>query len=1049
VIEEPPLRLEEVSEVLGWPAAANIRNPAGAGAAVMAELVRDKIGRALRHLDVPGSVGVLLGDPSSEDTEPAIAIVVEFSAVPADEALRELHRIAWNFSHSPTLITIEPGLLRVWTCCEHPDDNRPLNRFVVHEVPSSDLRGSPASVLEEGLVSALHWINLISGKFFVEREDRFRRDGRADQTLLRNLRSLRDELASAGLSDDDVCHDLLARVIFVQFLFDRRDSDGTAALNSGQLERLVVDRVFSRPFANLADILTSYEDTYRLFDWLNTKFNGDLFPGKGESAEDREKGWAREREVVKPEHLWLLADFIKGDLDLATGQGWLWQHYSFDVIPLEFISSIYETFVAGRAAEDGIFYTPPHLVDFVLDRVLPWNGPEWDLKILDPSCGSGIFLVKAFQRLVHRWKRAHSGAPIKAETLRRILEKNLFGVDIDRHAVRVACFSLYLAMCDEIEPRHYWTKVVFPPMRGRRLLCSDFFAEGLPGFDTESDSARYDLVIGNAPWGDNVVTVEAVEWAKAQKPRWTVANKDIGTLFLAKGGRLLRKSGRLGMIQSANSLLFNSASKARDVQDEIFSRHRIEAIYNLAALRFAVFKRKSHTPKTSIAPACVVIMKAEPPRPGDRILYVSPKALRPLLDEFVILIEQSDRNVLTVEEARSSPSIWSTLMWGSRRDRVLLEKLQGQRTLDNSVADGEVVKRQGIRAGDEKKTDPRLAARRLFRDKQFPSGDPYFLDASTLPFAGDLKIHSRESTDLRAFESPQLLLKQGWQKRTGRFQARLVRSSDPAGVICSASYVSVHGDGSLLNKACAVYNSKIATYFLQLTSGRLAAYRPAVLVHELLGVPLPEADLPPVQAIAADKLDGAVMDAFGLRDAERVLVEDLFAYTLPDFQGDDESPGRRSTLADSRDGDEEPILTPYCEYFRRVLRAGFGARKGVAATIFRVPSPRDMAYRLVAFELTQDEGISVRHHDIRNSALLLEVDRLTRTRDESGASRSALYNEEAVRIYDGSDASAVIYILKPDLIRYWTRTAALNDADDVAADLFKWQRAQAAQVALP
>src|ERR1700730_9440093 len=53
--------------------------------------------------------------------------------------------------------------------------------------------------------------------------------------------------------------------------------------------------------------------------------------------------------------------------------------------------------------------------------------------------------------------------------------KSSLGVDKDPHAVRVACFSLYLAMCDEIEPRHYWTQIKFPTMRDKRLVCSDFF----------------------------------------------------------------------------------------------------------------------------------------------------------------------------------------------------------------------------------------------------------------------------------------------------------------------------------------------------------------------------------------------------------------------------------------------------------------------------------------------------------------------------------------------------------------------------------------------
>ena len=321
------------------------------------------------------------------------------------------------------------------------------------------------------------------------------------------------------------------------------------------------NRLFTAPSTiahnSFADVLSNYEDTYNLFDWLNGKFNGDLFPGKGKTAFDRAKDWVAEKAIVQPKHLGILADFISGTLDMPTQQVNLWPQYSFDVIPLEFISCIYEAFVTEESARDGIYYTPSYLVDFVLDRVLPWNDPNWDLKILDPACGSGIFLVKAFQRLVHRWKLCNDSATVRAETLRRLLEKNIFGVDKDRHAVRVACFSLYLAMCDEIEPRYYWTQVTFPQMRQRRLICADFFEENQDGFASGADSGSYDLIIGNAPFGKGVITTAARRWAATGRRKWTIPNKDIGGLFLAKSAQLISKTGLVALIQSANTILFN------------------------------------------------------------------------------------------------------------------------------------------------------------------------------------------------------------------------------------------------------------------------------------------------------------------------------------------------------------------------------------------------------------------------------------------------------------------------------------------------------------
>ena len=182
--------------------------------------------------------------------------------------------------------------------------------------------------------------------------------------------------------------------------------------------------------------------------------------------------------VVQPRHLKTLADFVSGRL--RGRQRFLWRLYSFDVVPLEFISSIYEEFVTAKGAH----YTPGYLVDFMLDEVLPWGGDQWDLKILDPACGSGIFLVKAYQRLIQRWKNAHPDQKPAADDLRKILQRNLFGVDIDPHAVRVASFSLYLTMCDELDPKSYLNATKFPPLRDQTLICADFFQEDVAGFST-------------------------------------------------------------------------------------------------------------------------------------------------------------------------------------------------------------------------------------------------------------------------------------------------------------------------------------------------------------------------------------------------------------------------------------------------------------------------------------------------------------------------------------------------------------------------------------
>ena len=948
-MDRHPLSLEHVAACLDWPQAEAVFAPTGGGPAVLAELARQKIGRGLSHLVAPGAfhIGILTADPEAESTEAPLAIVIEFSSAVGPEVLREALRLAWNFSHSPTLITIEPDLVRVWTCCEVPPTaDQPIDPLMVHEVRAEAL-ASEGAALEQRAARALHWLNLVSGEFFAQHAPRFDRNGRADQLLLRNLRHIRAILAEDDLKDDDICHDLLARVIFVQFLFDRRDADGKPALNAESLKRLQTEGVVSRSYDTFAAILSDYDDTYRLFAWLNLRFNGDLFPGKGDSHEERAAGWARERELVKPHHLALLADFIRGDLDMPSGQGCLWPIYSFDVIPLEFISSIYETFVTERAARDGIFYTPPHLVDFVLDQVLPWRGTDWNLKILDPACGSGVFFVKAFQRLVHRWKQAHPGETIRAKVLRRMLTDNLLGVDKNPHAVRVACFSLYLAMCDEIEPRHYWTQIRFPTMRGKRLICADFFDTG-EGFDDTGIASRYDLVVGNAPWGDGLATELSNRWAANNE--WEVANKDIGGLFLAKGARLIHSGGRVAMIQSANALLFNASGSAKRFRKQLFTRLRGEAVFNLSALRFKVFKRKTHITKTSIAPACVIVLRPSAAQPQDVLLYASPKALDLQIDDFAIVIEPHHVHRIPVDVARDDPTIWTTLMWGTPRDAQLLRKLERFPRLATLRKDIEGIRtRQGVIFGDKQRAVPELDGRRLFVAKHFPKGSLLELDASELPKIADLKIHSKDSTDFRAFEAPQLLIKQAYQAALGRFQARLVVNSGAKGVICGESYISVTGPLPQLKAACFTYNSRVGTYFMQLRSGRMAAYRPEASVHEILDVPIPASEaLPEVSADVLEDIDRIVFEGFALKEAERILIEDMTNITIPDFRGGPASLGARTT-SDASGG--EDVLRLYCDTFFKVLKAGFGASKQLGAAIFTSPEP--VPYRLVAIQLLE------------------------------------------------------------------------------------------------
>ncbi|MBN3872804.1 class I SAM-dependent DNA methyltransferase [Nostoc sp. JL33] len=1035
--------LELAHEKLHWPTPTQILEPIGAGPSIYARMAREKLGRTISKLpDGHGvQIGVLAANPEGNSTEAPIAIVCNFEMEVSEATLRETYKLAWSFSRTPSLITTEPNRLRIWTCYEEPPDEYEIIHPVV-EVSRRELESFSQSSLSEQAAETLrlHWADLVTGQFFQEHSQRFQRSQAADQMLLSNLKSVRQQLNALEL-DYDTIHDLLARIIFIQFLFHRKDSQGNPALDAKFLANLYRMGELSAKYSNLPEILINHRDTYQFFRWLNGKFNGDLFPGKGATEEERDAEWQIEEAKVTQAHLNLLAEFVRGDLEMEKGQRCLWPYYRFDVIPLDFISSIYEEFVSKESGT-GIHYTPEHIVDFILDGVLSWNSQEWNIKILDPACGSGIFLVKAFQRLIYRWEQAHLNRTIQPSDLRSLLENNLFGVDVDSQAVRVASFSLYLTMLDKIEPLYYWeNEFHFPRLREHQLINADFFQEDKEGFRSDADAAKYDLVVGNAPWGRNTVTQTAKSWAGDE---WKITYGNIGPLFLPKAAALTKLGGQIAMMQPAGVLIFNQIGTAKEFRAKLFSEFKVEEIVNLSALRFGLFKN-------AISPACIITMSVMLPD-GEPLIYICPKPVLTNEDDYHIVIEPHDINTIYPHEAIVDPLVWTGLMWGGRRDLSFMRRLSQELSIEKLKQSGIAKTRQGVVRGDKRKLQGEIQNKRILKSSNFLKRSLLYLKAEELPINSDSRTHSKDSTNFAAFQLPQMILKLSWQKNSGRFRSVIIEANDTnEGIICSESYVSIHIDEQYflqLSAACLAYNSKLAVYYLLLSSGRFASYIPEVNVDDLLRVPIPQSQVEVLQNIKnVEEVDQSIRQAFLFKDSEWVLIEDLFNYTLPDFKGDSSSPGRQRTRRRDNGQSEnntEPELTAYCEYFLRVLKAGFGKDKQVCATIFQEQTSTRLPVRLVAIHLNRPdyEGVHIKAIDSPN--LLEQLENLNQLCLDRGATEDGgIFYQRVARVYDSIQLNGLklptIYLIKPDKIRYWTRSMALRDADEVAADIMMWR----------
>ena len=126
-------------------------------------------------------------------------------------------------------------------------------------------------------------------------------------------------------------------------------------------------------------------------------------------------------------------------------------------------------------------------------------------KILDPACGSGVFLVGAYRRLVEAWQsRNQWKRPTLYRHMLQLLSGNIFGVDKDAQAVELTIFSLCITLAGHLEATRIWEELRFPKLKGSNLFAQDFF-QLIQVYRHFTEP--FDLVIGNPPFGSEVAYI--------------------------------------------------------------------------------------------------------------------------------------------------------------------------------------------------------------------------------------------------------------------------------------------------------------------------------------------------------------------------------------------------------------------------------------------------------------------------------------------------------------------------------------------------------------
>lgn len=610
--------------------------------------------RAAQNIDVLGSYVYR----TSPDTDPILPPKPAVHVVRADDenAARDIHRKLWNLSTAPFLIVILPNQVRVYAGFNFDPRKKSAGHIATAELTPTDI----SQKLKEFFADEID-----SGRIWQTQAKNLTPEKRVDQRLLGSLKELGDELINNRHLDREVAHALIGKYIYIRFLKDRR---------------ILSDRWLIQHQISLEDVLgrgASRASLRRLVTALETRFNGKIFPL------DLDGSGAPDDTIIA-----YVASVFRGD-DPVSGQLALdFQAYDFSYIPIETLSSIYEQFLRreGKGNREGAVYTREFVADYLLRELNSVKPLERGMRILDPACGSGVFLVLVYRRLIEAELRKRRRKFLPPEVLGQILVESIYGIEPSRDACYVTEFSLILTLLSYVNPPDLDQNesFQFPALHNTNIFEGDFFNEGS---DFWKKKLTFHWVTGNPPW----TKLKSKTAAERQPHAWNwfnqrkdSAERPVGQYSLSEAFSwrvtdVLSEGGYVGLLLHATSLFNTYSAKYRG---KFFKKNTIARITNFANLAYILFKGRADAPAATFIYTKSGAAEDKPP-----IIHYGPFVANQVffrLDgnrstkrAWAITIYEDEIQTVPPHEAESGDAtVWKLALWGTHRDRKAVNHLK-------------------------------------------------------------------------------------------------------------------------------------------------------------------------------------------------------------------------------------------------------------------------------------------------------------------------------------------------------------------------------------
>ncbi|NLU37615.1 MAG: N-6 DNA methylase [Bacteroidales bacterium] len=517
--------------------------------------------------------------------------------------------------------------------------------------------------------------NFESGAFWLAYSDfveKIKNKSRIDSKLVEQLKELKHRLTKEFNNKPEIQHSivqaLIDRTLFIKFLEDNH------IINSFFYKKRFPNRFNENDIDfGFKTLLKEHdvESINKLFGIINKLFNNVLF----------------KTPVVDPEFLTtnvlrLIYEAISQH-DWKDGQLSLFD-FRFDVLPVEFISHIYEVFLENNQLKEGIYYTPDKLAHLIIEDTISELGT-----VLDPSCGSGMFLVLAFRKLLGFISNEPTKVDEKIEQRNKMLNDYIFGIEKENTAWRLTVLSLYLELLKGIpaEEIKLYINHKIEDNSETPIFPYDFSANiiNCNALETEEglrphEGKSFKYIVGNPPFFTIKSENEEIQFLREfrkvingveVKAKDIVGHNQISQAFMLKLKDWSDVETHFGFVQNSSNF-YNE--KSANFQKFFFTNYRVERFYELSRVKDILFRKA----KESVVVAIFNNKQVE-----NNVLDYYPVEMGLFSKTFDLLIIQEDKKIkISQQDILDKKVVLRDYLIGNEHDLRLLRKLSNNKKLE-------------------------------------------------------------------------------------------------------------------------------------------------------------------------------------------------------------------------------------------------------------------------------------------------------------------------------------------------------------------------------